>query len=162
MAFEPATGGYTRLISTVSSRSNLQVDPDTRAPHTDEYSLGVDREIARRVAVAIAYVHKDGDDFIGWTDIGGQYRESTRTLTDGRTVPVFELVNGNSSRLYQLTNPDGYFLTYNGLVLAAEKRRANGWQMFGSYTLSKASGLQASSGSNARRRRSAPSARLSL
>ena len=91
MAFEPATGGYTRLDLDGQSRSNLQVDPDTRAPHTDEYSLGVDREIARRVAVAIAYVHKDGDDFIGWTDIGGQYRESTRTLTDGRTVPVFEL-----------------------------------------------------------------------
>ena len=34
-------------------------------------------------------------------------------------------------------------------MLAAEKRRANGWQMFGSYTLSKASGLLASSGSNA-------------
>jgi len=149
MAFDTATGGYTRLISTISSRSNLQIDPDTRAPHTDEYSLGVDREIARRVAVAIAYVHKDGDDFIGWTDIGGQYRESTRTLTDGRTVPVFELVNGNSSRLYQLTNPDGYFLTYNGLVLAAEKRRANGWQMLGSYTFSKTYGLQASSGSSA-------------
>ena len=149
MAFEPATGGYTRLISTVNSRSNLLVDADTRAPHTDEYSLGLDREIARRLAVAIAYVHKEGDDFIGWTDIGGQYRESTRTLPDDRTVPVFELVNGNSSRLYELTNPDGYFLTYNGLVLAAEKRRANGWQIFGSYTLSKAYGLQASSGSNA-------------
>ncbi|HEY9461911.1 MAG TPA: TonB-dependent receptor, partial [Vicinamibacterales bacterium] len=66
MAFEPATGGYTRLISTVSSRSNLLVDPDTRAPHTDEYSVGLDREIARRIGVAIAYVHKRGDDFIGW------------------------------------------------------------------------------------------------
>jgi hypothetical protein len=149
MAFEPATGGYTRLISTVSSRSNLLVDPDTRAPYTDEYSVGLDREIARRVAVAIAYVHKEGNDFIGWTDIGGVYRESVRTLPDGRIVPVFELVNGNSSRLYQLTNPDGYFLTYNGLVLAAEKRHANGWQMFGSYTLSKSYGLQASSGSGA-------------
>lgn len=149
MAFEPATGGYTRLISTISSRSNLQVDPDTRAPHTDEYSVGVDREIGRRVAVAVAYVHKEGADFIGWTDVGGQYRESTRTLPDGRTVPVFELVNGNQSRFYRLTNPDGYFLTYNGLVLAAEKRRANGWQMFGSYTLSETLGLQASSGSNA-------------
>ena len=31
-----ADGGYTRLISTVS-QMNLRLDPDMRAPHTDEY-----------------------------------------------------------------------------------------------------------------------------
>ena len=62
---------------------------DMRAPHTDEYSIGVDREVGRRLALAIAYVRKDGANFIGWTDVGGQYREETRTLPDGRTVPVF-------------------------------------------------------------------------
>jgi hypothetical protein len=40
-------------------------------------------------------------------------------------------------------------MTYNGLVMAVEKRRSNGWQAFGSYTLSKAVGLQASSGTTA-------------
>ena len=34
--------------------------PTTRAPRTDEYSIGVDREVGRRLAVAIAYVRKDG------------------------------------------------------------------------------------------------------
>ena len=33
--------------------------------------------------------------------------------------------------------------------MAVEKRRAHGWQAFGSYTLSRASGLQPSSGANA-------------
>ena len=46
-----------------------------RAPHTDEYSIGVDREVGRRLAVAVAYIRKDGANFIGWTDVGGQYRE---------------------------------------------------------------------------------------
>ena len=40
-------------------------------------------------------------------------------------------------------------MTYNGLVMAVEKRRSNGWQAFGSYTLSRAYGLQASSGTTA-------------
>jgi hypothetical protein len=40
-------------------------------------------------------------------------------------------------------------LTYNGLVIAAERRRARGWQASGSYTLSRASGLQPSSGTTA-------------
>lgn len=144
-AFEPATGGYTRLLSTVDPKSNLVLDADMRAPHTNEYSLGVDREIGRRLGTAIAYVHKDGANFIGWTDIGGQYREETRTVA-GFTLPVFVLVNAASVRRYLLMNQANYSMTYNGLVMVVEKRRSNGWQAFGSYTLSRASGLQPSSG----------------
>ena len=148
-AFDPLTGGYTRPVSVVDSKKNLLLDPAIRAPHTDEYSLGVDREVGHRLAVATAYIHKDGANFIGWTDVGGQYRERTQPLPDGTTIPVFELVNGTAARRFLLTNPDGYSMTYNGLVMAVEKRRSDGWQAFGSYTLSKAFGLQASSGTTA-------------
>ncbi|MEP6919297.1 MAG: TonB-dependent receptor, partial [Acidobacteriota bacterium] len=133
-AFDPVTGGYTRRVSVVDSKKNLLLDPAIRAPHTDEYSIGVDREVGRRLAVAVAYIRKDGADFIGWTDVGGQYRERTQGLPDGTTISVFELVNGTAARRFLLTNPDGYSLTYNGLVMAVEKRRSNGWQAFGSYT----------------------------
>ena len=61
-------------------------------------------------------------------------------------MPVLVLTNGTSARRFLLTNPDGYSMTYNGLVIAAEKRRSQGWQAFGSYTRSRTSGLQASSG----------------
>jgi hypothetical protein len=99
--------------------------------------------------VATAYIRKDGANFIGWTDIGGQYRARTQPLPDGTTISVFELVNGTAARRFLLTNPVGYSLTYNGLVMAVEKRRSNGWQAFGSYTFSKAFGLQAASGTTA-------------
>jgi hypothetical protein len=150
--FVAATGGYTQVVSVVDSRINLKIDAETRAPRTDEYSVGVDREVGRRLAVAVAYVRKNGTNFIGWTDIAGQYRQETRTLADGRSVQVFALdtaVTPTSARRFLLTNPDGYSLTYNGLVMVAEKRRAHGWQAFGSYTYSRASGLQASSGASA-------------
>jgi hypothetical protein len=145
-AFDAATGGYTRVVSVVDPRTNLRLDPGTRAPRTDEYSLGVDREVGRRLSVAVAYVRKNGSDFIGWEDTGGSYREETRTLPDGRTVPVLSLINSTASRRFLLTNPAGYSLTYHGLVTAFEKRLSNGWQAFASYTLSKTSGLQPSSG----------------
>jgi TonB dependent receptor/Carboxypeptidase regulatory-like domain len=148
-AFDRATGGYTGPSREVDPRINLLLDRNTRAPRTDEFSLGVDREVGRRLAVAVAYVRKDGSDFIGWTDVGGAYRDGTRTLADGRTLPVRELVNGTAARRFLLTNPNGYSLTYRGLVMVVEKRRARGWQAFGSYSLSKASGLQPSSGTNA-------------
>jgi len=149
MGFEAATGGYTRLVSVVDNAINLRLDRGMRAPRTDEYSVGLDRELGRRIAVALAYVRKDGANFIGWTDIGGQYREDTRTLGDGRSVPVFALINNTRDRRFLLTNQDGYDLTYNGLVLVVERRRSNGWQAFGSYTLSRTSGLQPSSGTTA-------------
>ena len=147
-AFDPATNAYTGAVRVVDPTINLQLDPGTRTPRTDEYSIGVDREVGRLV-VAVAYVRKDGGHFIGWTDVGGRYREETRTLADGRSVPVFVLANTAGDRLFRLTNPEDYSLTYNGLVVAVEKRRSRRWQAFGSYTLSRASGLQGSSGTTA-------------
>jgi hypothetical protein len=72
MGFESATGDYARLVSVVDNQINLRLDRHTRAPYTDEYSVGLDRDLGQRLAVAIAYVRKDGANFIGWTDIGGQ------------------------------------------------------------------------------------------
>src|SRR4029077_5274049 len=92
-AFDAATGGYTNPVSVVDPKINLLLDPQTRTPRTDEYSIGVDRELGARVAVAAAYIRKSGSNFIAWTDVGGQYRAETRTLADGRTVPVFVLAN---------------------------------------------------------------------
>ena len=148
-AFEPATGGYTRLVSVVDPKINLRLDPSTRSPRTDEYSIGFDRELGRYVSAAVAYVRKDGSDYIGWTDTGGVYREESRTLADGLVVPVLVLTNGTASRRFQLTNPAGYSLTYNGIVTAVEKRQHKGWYAFGSYTWSRTTGLQPSSGGTA-------------
>lgn len=51
-AFDPATGAYTRPVSVVDPRINLQLNPQTHAPRTDEYSVGVDREVGRRLALS--------------------------------------------------------------------------------------------------------------
>lgn len=149
MQFDPATGGYTTLVSVVDPRVNLALDPHTRTPRTDEYSAGVDHEIGRTLAVGLAYIHKSGANYIAWTDIAGKYAQTTVTLADGRALPVFELQGLASGRRFLLTNPDGYSMTYNGMVAAFEKRRARGWMAQGSYTYSRTYGLQASSGGGA-------------
>jgi hypothetical protein len=146
MQFDPATGDYTKFINTVDPRINQLVDPHVRSPRTDEYSIGVDRELGNRLSASVAYIHKSGTDYIGWTDVGGQYRDDTYTMPDGRIIPIHRLVNAGSDRRFLVTNPPGYNITYNGLVIAAEKRPFKGWQVFGSYTYSKVYGLQADSG----------------
>src|SRR5262245_5361559 len=147
--FDAATNGYTRLVSVVDRRVNLLLDPETRTPRTDEFSIGVDRELSPRLSVAVAYIRKTGSDFIAWTDIGGRYAEEARVVADGRVLPVFALTSPTAGRRFLLTNPDKYSLTYNGLVVAMEKRRANGWQASGSYTFSRTEGLLSSSGASA-------------
>ena len=147
--YDPATGDYTRSITIVDPRKNLRLDSEMRTPRTDEYSIGIDRQLGRSLALAAAYVGKDGGNFIGWTDVGGVYREDTRVLQDGSILPVHVLVGSPGTRQFLLTNPPGYALSYNGVVLSAEKRRSHGWQMFASYTYARASGLQVSSGVSA-------------
>jgi hypothetical protein len=136
-------------VTTTTNPAELQFDRELRVPYTDQYSIGVDREIGGRLAVSAVYVRKDGRNFLGWIDVGGQYREEPVLLPDGRTMQVFSLTNLRSDRRYRLTNSADYSLTYNGLVMAVEKRRSHGWQSFGSYTLSRSYGLQPSSGTTA-------------
>ena len=94
----------------VDPKTNLLLDRETRAPHTDEYSVGIDREIGRRLAVAVAYVRKDGADFIGWTDVGGQYRDETQDA--GRRHASCRCPCSSTSpaaRRFLLTNPGRLF-----------------------------------------------------
>jgi hypothetical protein len=146
--FDQATGQYSRVISVVDPTINLRIDPNTRSPQTDQLGIGVERELARRLSIAASYVRKDGSDFIGWTDTGGTYDASTRSLQSGQVIPVRVLTNGTAARRFLLTNPSDYFLRYNGLVLTAEKRWSDDWQALVSYTLSKSEGLQPSSGAS--------------
>ena len=148
-AYDPLTGGYTRLVRVVDPLKNLAFDPETRSPYTDEYSVSVDREVRRELVVSGVYVHKRGRDFIGWTDVGGLYVQTSRTLPDGRVIPVHELVNSTADQVFRLDNQDNYFLKYDGFVLAAERRRTQGWWASGSYTYSRVTGLMASSGATA-------------
>jgi len=96
----------------------------------------------------MAYVRKDGANFIGWSDIGGQYHQEDRVVA-GISVPVSLRDNLQSDQRFLLANQPGYSMTYNGLAMVLEKRRSHGWQAFGSYTFSRTFGLQQSSGAPA-------------
>ena len=143
-AFDQTTGQYSRIISVVDPTINVRLDRNTTSPRTDQFGIGVDRELAAHTSVTLSYVRKDGSDFIGWTDTAGIYRSETRVLADGRTMPVFLLTNGTAARRFLLTNQQDYFLRYNGVMLAFEKRLSAGWQALASYTLSKTEGLEPS------------------
>ena len=141
----PTTFDLTK--GTATTPLPVALDHQTREPYTDEYSVGVDREIGRNLALTAAYVRKDGHRLIGWTDDAGSYHDA-EVVVDGRTVPL-HVLNQGSTPHFLLTNIPEYSLTYNGLVMVVEKRPSHGWQAFASYTYSRAVGLQPSSGTTA-------------
>lgn len=144
--YNAETGGYTTIVSVTDPKANLRVDPNVQAPYTDSVSIGIDRELARSLGVSVSYVHKHGTHQIGWVDIGGVYGNQTVTLANGQTLTVFPILSGTASRIFQRTNPPGFFTRYNGLLLTVNKRWSQGWQGTVSYTYSKAEGLTGGSG----------------
>ncbi|MGH9388002.1 MAG: TonB-dependent receptor domain-containing protein, partial [Vicinamibacteria bacterium] len=143
--FDPTTGAYSRILDVFDPLTGQGFDPQIRAPYTDQLSFGLDRALFRDASVGLGYVRKRGRLFTGWEDTGGIYGTDTATLRDGRTMTVFPLLNSPSDRFYLLTNPESYYLDYDGLILTFEKRWAKRWQILGSYTLSESTGLQSSS-----------------
>jgi hypothetical protein len=138
--FNPATGGFTTIVSVTHPTANIAFDRDLEAPYTDQYSIGMDRELMPNVGLGVTYVHKRGTKSIGWTDIGGVYGTRTETLPDGRTITVYPLLNSPSERRFLRTNGTGTFTRYNGLLVGLEKRWAQRWQGSFAYTFSRAKG----------------------
>jgi hypothetical protein len=140
--YDPATRDYSTIVSVTAPLSNISFDRNIRAPYTDQYAVGVDRQLMNSLAVSASYVHKDGHDQIGWKDVGGVYGTQTVSLPNGQTVTALPLLNSPASRVFQITNGPGYFSRYNGLLLTLTKRLSNRWQANVSYTESRTRALQ--------------------
>jgi hypothetical protein len=157
--YDVATGAYTKLVSVVDPTVNLSLDRHIAAPRTDESSLTVEREFTPALLASAGYIRKRGTNFIAWMDTGGTYQQELRRFDvpgatpDGpaRTVdlPVYSLTNSPADRRFLLTNPEGYFLHYDGLLLTVEKPLSKNWQASGSYTFSRAYGRQVTSNASA-------------
>lgn len=140
--FSPTTGTYSTIISVTDPNINLAVDPNMNPPYTDQYSVGIDRELAKNVGVSVTYVHKESKDQIGWRDIGGVYGTQTAMAPNGQSVTVYPLLNSASERKFLRTNGAGFFSRYNGVMLGVTRRVANRWAANVNYTYSATEGLQ--------------------
>jgi hypothetical protein len=134
------------LIFAKDPTENLSIDPDTKNPYTDQFSIGIDRELVPNLAIGVTYVHTDSKRPIGWIDTTGVYERGTTTLPDGSTIEVFQLVSDVEDRRFLLTNPEGWGSDYDGVTVTLNKRWSDRWQALVSYTGSRAEGLIGTSG----------------
>lgn len=141
--YDAATGSYSNVISVTDPRANIRFDGEMKAPYTDQYSVGVDRQIANHLAASASYVHKSARNQLATLTTNAQYGTEQVASPAGGTLTVFPLVSSANARLFETTNGPGYYTTYDGLILGLSKRLANGWQGKVGYAFSRFRGLTA-------------------
>ncbi len=128
----------------VSDNSQLRLDPELKSPYTDQFIVGFERELAKGLGLSLNYVHKRGQRYAGWSDIGGTYSPVTYFDTEGvgasgRDVTVLRLDSDPADSIFLLTNQSRLFTRYHGLTVQLVKRMTK-WQATASLVWSRASG----------------------
>lgn len=134
-----------------SDNSQLLIDPNFKNPYTDQFIVGLERELARDLGLSATYIYKRAERYSGWTDVGATYTPVTYSDTEGqgasgRDITVFRQDSDPSESLFLMTNPDGMFTRFHGVTVQLQKRMSNNWQAVASLVWSKATGRISSSG----------------
>jgi hypothetical protein len=132
-----------------------RVDYGMKPPRTNEFILGVQREIGAAFAIGVDYTYRKRTDLVwkvyektrgsGDYYTAADYAPSTRstvspqkgTLPNGDpyNVVVYALKPGVPTPLWQVTtNRPDFHQSYNGLELTATKRMLNNWMLRGNLT----------------------------
>ena len=153
--WDPVSGGYDLPGPLYAAATNFGYDPRSRAPRTDQFSIGFDRELAASLAASVTYVRKDQNDLLGWIVDNADYATVQHVFADGRSAAVHPLLTDPDARFFRLGNVDcrgvsyacePLYMDYDGLVLTLDKRLSDWWQAQASYVWSQAYGLLPSSG----------------
>src|SRR5262249_52973450 len=114
------------------------VASDANRPHSDEFSVGIDHQIARDLSVSVSYhrTHqRDGLTILDRARPSSAYTPMPFTYTDAGTVHTITVYNLNPAlrtvRDRIITNDDILQSTYNGVEVNFTKRMSSRWQMLG-------------------------------
>ena len=146
----------------------LNVADDVKDQHTDQFTLNVEREVARNLSVSASYIYKHTADMfanIPINEVTGQEWEYERipfTTSAGQQVMLYSVVqkdydgNGvidgddvawisdhNTSRVQNMPDFDGIKpkRDYHGLQFVLNKRYSDRWQALASFLYSNSYGL---------------------
>ncbi len=157
-------GEQTTLRSTSLPGVTFQYDPDLKSPLTDEFTAGVEHELADNFLVSGMYIHRNRINNIEEINIGEPYGPIAATLgVPDEWIPTqvqdpgpdgvygtaddggFLTAYGHSLPLenqYLVTNPEKFGFnqdwSYGGFELSFQKRWSNNWQMLASYNVGEA------------------------
>jgi hypothetical protein len=134
--------------NTTATFSPNVIDPNLKAPTTDEIMVGVDHEIMPNFVAGLTYTYRyrknllyDFQPFIGIT--GADYVQTGGPVPAydangnflGNTGPIYGIAGGYTGNFGGFeTNRQDYHTTYNGVELQLTKRLSNRWMAHASFT----------------------------
>ncbi|MFQ5721478.1 MAG: TonB-dependent receptor domain-containing protein [Candidatus Aminicenantales bacterium] len=130
------TGEYDILYSHYDPLANIGIDPHLKNPYSDQYSLGLEREIFPEFTLSLTGLYKKSKDAIATLNTGAVYEVIDYYDEYGdQIIQAYNQTNSYRNNFYLTTNP-GDYSTYKALIIAVKKRLSNNWQLNGSLTLS--------------------------
>ncbi len=131
------SGEYDDLWSVWEPTSDLGLDPDLKAPYTDQFSVGIERELFPNFSLSATLIYKKSLNIIERMNTTAQYEEIPFVDDYGnQTLTVYDQVDPIQN-FYLVTNP-GDKITYRSLILVANKRFSNNFQFYTSFVWSRA------------------------
>ncbi len=132
-------------LNRTTPSTNVGIDPNIRQSHTDQFLVGIERQLVPNFSLTAQYINRRFRDFMGFIDTGSIYAPVQKvdpgvdgrsgTADDGQSLTVYNLTNpGKEFKLF--TNPANAFRDYNAFQLIGTKRYSNNWQASLSYTWS--------------------------
>ncbi len=157
-------GAYVDPAHPNATQSLNRLDPNLKAPKTDEFILGVEHELLPAFVVGLTGTYRHFSDFTGSVPLSA---DGSRTLTPAdytcTTAGPFPVPGGSPQTIQEcnpkpgvasesrvLTNVAGYYQTYWGIDFTAQKRYADKWMARFAFTYSdwKQHGLNAEGASD--------------
>ena len=153
---------------TIDYSWTLNVADDVKDQHTDQFTLNLEREIARNFSVGASYIYKHTTDIFANIPINGvtgqqwEYERIPFTTSAGQQVKLYSVVHkdydgdgvvdgddiawiGDNTRTVVQNMPtfDGIKpkRDYHGLQFVLNKRYSDNWQALASFLYSEPSGL---------------------
>ncbi len=141
--FNPDTGAYDIPYYSVDPNISYGIDPDLTNQYTDQFYVGLEREVLPDLGLEVSYIHKEEKNFMRVKDVRGTYAQIPFTDTfqgQTQTLQVFNRTSPSSQSLFQVTNRDDLDHNYDSFTVQAYKRFSQNWQLQGSYQWQKGEG----------------------
>jgi hypothetical protein len=128
--FNEDTGKFDNEISRSGGAGGVVVDKNAKAPHSDEVTVGLRREIFPNAMASVEYTYKRLSNV--WAAI------NTNRIYDptGSRVIGWKDPNKVGIDVLEYTTPDANYRTYQGFTLISEGNPSPNWSYAASYNLS--------------------------
>jgi hypothetical protein len=130
--YDPITNDYTKFVRREGGDSAVAFKDNMRAPNMHEVQFGAQREIFDNAAILVDFTYRRTQN---------QFEDDESNVIwnkQGNSALGFR--NGEQRFIYSVGTPDEAMREYVGVDVTFNKRLADNWQVFTTYTLSQLKG----------------------